>query len=454
MFKLFNLLKPTKSKYQPPQELQEQQDQIEFLDLKEAAPRVREELIKDDKLNRLFEEAMAGVPGAKEQIITEIIKAFENLSLSINGLTPDEAAEEIYRKNWGLDVVEAAYRDPTVDEIRVNDKDHVYVTRRGRRERLDVSFESEEAVEVVIKRMILHDVGVSLNETSPRVESVRKDGSRLTALCSPVSKTWSFVLRKHFTFEMTPENLERNGTLGMNVWELLRMLVTSGVSILFCGPVESGKTSLLRRLLKELNTVLRVVVLEKDRELSLSSYDPDRDVLELEEHVHLGASLKSLFETILRLTPDIIVVQEFRGSGEAVEAVRACTRTMRGAFATAHFVSPEEAVEGAGLMMLEEGLNIPLELAMLRVARAFNVVVQMVADSARGIKKVVRVTELLVDDKKIKYNDLCVWKPETNDYLGKGSWVFVNMPSEKLLNKMAVFNTTEEEVNRLWESMR
>jgi len=41
------------------------------------------------------------------------------------------------------------------------------------------------------------------------------------------------------------------------------------------------------------------------------------------------------------------------------------------------------------MMMLEEGLSLPLELAKLRVARAFNVVVQMYGDSIAGIKKLI-----------------------------------------------------------------
>ncbi|AEG15977.1 type II secretion system protein E [Desulfofundulus kuznetsovii DSM 6115] len=335
---------------------------------------------RQDILNR----AMAGEPDMHLEAQRLILRALEEGKKVVAGCTLGEAARLIYARVWGLDAVEDLYRDPEVNEIQVNGPDEVFVDRLGRQERVDVSFGSPEMVEAVIKRMILHDMGASLDRSNPVVESVRKDGSRLTATCYPMSDTWTFVLRKHHTVDMSVENLERLGTLDRRVWEVMRLLARGRTNILFSGNPRSGKTSLLRKLVGELAQRLRIVVIGKDLELKLRQEYPDRNIVEFEAHPEIGTGMQEIFEATLRESPDVVIIEEFRGKGEAVEAIHACTRGIRGAMATAHFNSPREAVEGIAMMFEEEGLHIPFETAMLRVAAAFDVVVQMMNDSDKG----------------------------------------------------------------------
>lgn len=397
----------------------------------------------------LVREAMAGEPAAVRAAEEMVAQILEEHAVEVAGRSREEAAFEIYARLWGLGPVEAVYRDPEVDEVRVNGPDSVYVHRRGKNEPVPVKFADEAELEAVIKRMILHDEGASLDRSDPGVESVRRDGSRLTALCRPVARTWHFVLRKHGTFDMSVENLNRHGTLDARVWEALRVLVRGRANILFSGNVNSGKTSLMRKLLGELHPGLRVLVIGKDLELLLYRHYPDRDVIELEEHPEVGMTMRDLFIKGLRLSPDVFVVEEFRGPEEAIEAVRACTRGHPGSMATGHFNSPEEAVEGMGLLLIEGRLPLPLELAMLRVARSFNVVVQMFSDSVRGTKKLVSVTEIVVTPGGgIEFRDLIRWQPHGDDYLGPGEWRFEHPPSPGLRAKMFRFGVTDAVIEK------
>lgn len=397
----------------------------------------------------LVRDAMAGEPQAVRAAEEMVASILEEEMVEVDGHSRKRAAYEIYARLWGLGPVEAVYRDPEVDEVRANGPDKVFLQRRGRNEPAGVRFADEAELEAVIKRMILHDEGASLDRSSPRVESVRRDGSRLTATCPPVTRSWTFALRKHGTFDMSVENLARAGTLDPKVWGALSLLARGRANILFCGNVGSGKTSLMRKLLGELHPNLRILVIGKDLELLLYRHYPERDVIELEEHPEVGVSMKELFETALRESPDVIAVEEFRGAGEAIEAVRACTRGHPGSMATAHFNSPEEAIEGTAMLMLEEGLNLPLELAKLRVARSFDVVVQMFSDSVRGTKKLVSATEVLVGPAgEIGFRDLIRWEPRGDDYLGPGEWVFANPPSPGLRAKMFRFGVTDAMVRK------
>jgi len=421
------------------------------LSMEQAIDYVQNEIVKlsDDK-DVIFKDAEAGVPGAKERALIEIECILAQGFVFVEDLTMKAAAEQIYRKSWGLDVIEDLYRDPTVDEIRINDHETIYVSRKGKNERVPLKFGSPDEAKRVIDRLYAHDVGVSLTETTPVVESIRLDGSRLTIIGSPVTETTVAVIRKQDTFEMTLENLSNAGTLDELVFMLLSLLVRGRSNILVVGGFGSGKTHLERWLIKEMSSHLRIVSLEPDREIRIRKHYPDRDVVELEGHNELeGATLKELLRTIFRLSPDVIIFPEFRGTDEAIEAIKAC-RTLRGCMATAHFMSAEETIEGTAMFLLEEGLTLPFELAKVRVARAFNIVIEMFSDTDRGIKKLVKVTETVVRDNMVTFNPLLEWFPYTDDYLGPGEWRLLNKPSEELLKQMSRYINAVKEVESIW----
>lgn len=424
------------------------------LNLEDAINFVQDTLVKSESDGVVFDQAVAGVPGAKEKAIEEIARILIANKVYVNSYTDEEAADEIYCRAWGLGAVESLYRDPSVDEIRINDYNKIFVSRRGKNKRVPIAFDSPEDARQVVNRCYAHDTGVALTQTTPVVESVREDGSRLTALCQPVTDTTVGILRKHDTFDVTVKNFCETGTLDERTWDILSFLVRGRANTLIIGGFGSGKTTLQRRLIKELPESLRIVTLESDRELRMQAHYPERDIIEIEEHSNLeGASLKELLRTTFRLSPDVIVVGEFRGAGEAVEAVKSC-RVLRGSMATAHFSSAEEAVEGTAMLMLEEGLVLPFELAKIRVARAYNIAVEMFSDTERGIKKLIRITEICVDDfnSKVYYRPLLEWVPDTEVYLGPGRWVLREKPSDELMTQMARYIPVKREVESLWSN--
>jgi pilus assembly protein CpaF len=156
--------------------------------------------------------------------------------------------------------------------------------------------------------------------------------------------------------------------------------------------------------------------------------------------------MNKIFRIILRYSPSVVMVGEIRGMGEAIEGIKACTRGHHGSMATIHFGSPEEAIEGSGKMMLEEGLSLPLSVAKTWVASAFNIVIQMFFDdSKRGIKKITQITEVWPEEEHVRYRDLVVWQSHPDDFF-KGSWVWLNHPSERLIKKLRQFGITSEDL--------
>ncbi|MDN5360980.1 MAG: pilus assembly protein CpaF [Moorella sp. (in: firmicutes)] len=390
----------------------------------------------------LFAACQAGESFAMTEVRAMVRHAVCELGLKVPGWGSDQLAEEVYRYAYGLDVLEDVYYDPEVDEIRINAPKEVYVQKRGRNMKANVNFKDDDHILKIVRRMILTD-RVALTRSTPRVESVRADGSRVTATMPPLSRSVTVVIRKHDTFKLTEENLIASGTLNRQLLDLLITLVSCRANILIAGAAGSGKTSLLKFLCQYIHQRMRIVTLETDFELHLESHYPGRDIVALQEQADLGITLRELFRTVLRYTPDIIIVGEARAE-EAQEMLKACLRGHEGSMGTIHSSSVAEAVESMTQMVLEGGNSLPEASLRREVARAFNVVIQMYSDTVNGIKKVERVTELIPTVDGVALNDLCVWRGQAGNY-NKGQWEFPGSFSPRLLEKMHKFGRREAE---------
>jgi pilus assembly protein CpaF len=416
------------------------------LDIKKATKFVQE-TIQDSsvvgeeeamKNKEIVEGAMAGARGYRTRAVDAVRKVLEAHGVEVDGMDLNRAAYEIYRYVWGLDVIEEIYRDPSVNEVRVNAPDKVYVLQNLKNKRVpNVRFKDDEHILKIVTRITMHDRGVSLNKSSPTVESVRKDGTRITATCPPVTEHVTLVLRKHIPKALTPEEMIQTGVFDEKVWLILRALVKGRANILVGGGVGSGKTTLVRTLYRETDANARGVCLETDRELFLARNFPERDIVEIEEHPETGRTLASLFRTVLRYSPTFIIVGEYRSGDEAKEAVQACLRGHDGSIATAHFNSPEEAVQGTARLLVGAGVGRDERVTAQMVAAAYNVVIQMFGDPTRGILKLDRVAETYPDaTSRSGYGvrDLVRWV-HGEDYFD-GEWTFPEPPSARLKERL------------------
>lgn len=425
----------------------------------DRAVRLVQESVQDSDLlgeeragqNReILENVMAGIHDSKPEAVKVIEGLLEELGAVVEGMDHKQAAYEIYKEVWGLGPIEEIYNDPSVNEIQVNAPDRVYVIRNLKLEAVpDVRFRDDNHVLNLITRMVMHDRGVALNRSSPTIESMRKDGTRITATCPPVTEHTTLAMRKHLTKALALEEMVESGVFDEKVLDILKVLVRGRANIAVIGGVGSGKTTLVRSLFGEVNPRARVIVLETDRELYLKKNYPDRNIVEMEEHPEAGRTLKDMFRTTLRYSPIIIIVGEFRGEGEATEAVRACERGHDGSMTTAHFSSAPEFVGGTARLLLKEGFNLPKEAAEELVTTTFNVVVKMFGDSTRGIIKLESVTEIALGNGKIECRDLALWVPADEDYL-IGEYRFLEKPSERLLERFMRHGVPRTEVEAVW----
>lgn len=401
----------------------------------------------------LFDEAKSGIKGTYDKCLAVLMDILNNQKLTIQDYSPQAAAEEIFRVHYGLKELDQYYKDPDIDEMQVLPNGQIWVTCQGKSISTDIIYNESEKEEILARLTPVSDVGVSLDEGSPTMELVRPDGFRLTASCKPVTRGRGLVLRKHGNFLLEMETFVAKNTFDHRVGEMLKLFARGLRNILICGGGNSGKTTLLKWLALQLPSHLSICVLETDNELRLADYCPERKIWELEAHPEIkGADIGSLFPIILRISPNVVLTPEFRGTGEVWVAIESCTRGHAG-MATAHytsFASIEEVIRNAAMLAVQEKTNLPLEIVIERVAQAFQIVIQTYWDSSTGIRKVTNITEVIVDNGLISYNPLVTWEPATEDYTGEGKWQIIGRPSDKCFRGMQVYGVKQHEIQAVW----
>lgn len=423
------------------------------LDVHSACAKIQEIMSNEsnEEWLQVFQEAAAGSDcvGEAEQIIKDLLS---REMITVEGYSLEEAAQNIYAIGWGLDELNDLYNDDTVDEITVLPNGNVFVTRFGITKPAGIKLTPEKS-QLLLERLIPYDeTGNALNFGSPQVELVRRDHTRLTGLCYPVITAHrnGWVLRKHDTINMTVAEIIDRETLDKRIWDIISLLARGRRNIVICGPPMTGKTTLLELVIGEMPEYLSIRVIDRDSEVRLEKLYPERNIMILETHPEVGANYSSLFTTVLRLSPDIYVLPEFRTSEEALLSVNAGSRG-RNIITTSHHTT-DTVIQNTALLLVDAGISP--EMALNMVGNCFHIIIEMFTDPnpERGIKKVTRVTEVVLESNgKITKRTLVAWKPYTSDYLGDGEWEVVNLPSQATLSAMEKYSITPDEVHRTFK---
>lgn len=405
-----------------------------------------------DEIKEILSDAKAGKKGASQKVQEVVEKLMDTYSLSVQDMDKQEAVEEIYRYLWGLDVLEPLYNSPDVDEVRVLRPNQVCYIDKGRNIKTDIKMKDDFHIFKIVARLIEHD-RASLDESNPGVESRRFDGTRITALGPPIVPNPMLFLRKHGTFDASTENYVESRTMDHYIVNLLSLLAKGRANILICGGGNTGKTTLLRWLFGFQYPDLITVTIETKWELFLDKWYPDRQVIPFEAHPEVGWDLKRCFVAALRVSPNVIIVGEARGQGEAKELIDAGRSGHDGTMGTIHVKSANKAITTLAQMAMEEGRRLPMEILENQVAESFDIIIQMYGNSITGVKRVIHIAELMETPQGPELRDLCLWQPSDESY-EIGKWVYPNGISEELVKKLFMHGVPLSELGGLERSRK
>ena len=251
---------------------------------------------------------------------------FSNLQLEMKH--PNENRKLIQRlfcsMRRELDILQPYIEDERVSEIMVNGINDIFVEKSGSLQRIDLSFDSEEQLEELIRR-IAAKVHREINELNPIVDARLEDGSRVNAVYKNIALNGPILtIRKFPRKAIDMETLIDKGSITREAAAFLEKLVKAGYNCFISGGTSSGKTTFLNVLSNYIPSTERVIVIEDSAELQIRQIS---NLVRMEckqaNALKRGSiAMEQLIKTSLRMRPDRIIVGEVRGK-EVIDMIQA-----------------------------------------------------------------------------------------------------------------------------------
>jgi pilus assembly protein CpaF len=362
-------------------------EQLNFEKFKAEAHRVLISKLDLEKLSRVNStQARQAVAGMVNEIIG-------NQKVPLSFGEQEKIQADLLDEVFGLGPLEPLLRDPSISDILVNSKDHVFVERGGVLKKIDASFRDDRHLMQIIDRIVSR-VGRRVDESSPMVDARLPDGSRVNAIIPPLALDGpALSIRRFGTGPVAAKQLIEMKSISPEMMEMMSAAVRARISILISGGTGAGKTTLLNILSQYIPHNERLVTIEDAAELQLAQENIVR--LETRPPNIEGAGAirqRQLLINSLRMRPDRIIIGEVRGE-EAFDMLQAMNTGHEGSMTTIHANTPRDALSRLESMVAMGNMNMPERTVRHQIASAIAIVIQ-VSRLSDGSRKVVSISEI------------------------------------------------------------
>lgn len=290
-----------------------------------------------------------------------------------------EVVGDVYARFRGFGPLDAILKDESITEIMVNGPKHVFVERRGRLMQLDRTFEDEDQLLQVIRR-IVRQAGREVTQSNPIVDTRLPDGSRVNVVLQPIALNGPILTIRKFSREpMTIAKLIEYGSITPEIAAFLEKLVKARYNIFISGGTGSGKTTFLNAVSNYIPKDERVITIEDSAELTIEGVEnlvtmETRNATASAENAAI--TIRDLIRSSLRMRPDRIIVGEVRG-GEALDMLQAMNTGHDGSLSTGHANSAEDMLSRLETMVLQGSEGLPLPSIRQQISSALDIIVHL-----------------------------------------------------------------------------
>jgi pilus assembly protein CpaF len=377
-------------------------------------------------ISRLDLEKLSKVNGerARQAVSGMIQEIVAGGKVPFNALEKDKLNSELLDEVFGLGPLEPLLRDSDTSDILVNNKNDIFVERRGRMEKLNISFRDDQHLLQIIDR-IVSAVGRRVDESSPMVDARLADGSRVNAIIPPLALEGPVLsIRRFGRGPIDQQSLLDLKSISPEMLELLAAAVKSRISILISGGTGAGKTTLLNMLARSIPQSERIITIEDAAELQLGRINLVRLETRMANVEGQGAvRQRQLLVNSLRMRPDRIIIGEVRGD-EAFDMLQAMNTGHEGSMCTVHANTPRDALSRLESMVAMTNMNLPEKTVRQQIAAAITIVVQ-VSRMSDGTRKVVNISEITgLDENVINMHEIFTFQKKGISPDGKVVGVF------------------------------
>lgn len=338
------------------QKIKEEQRQIDTQVQKEDMRASEDETIivqnvlKDISIKYRDQIAKAGLSIPQElsiairQSVVEICNKMEDIDYE-----KKKRIERLVMANiLGLGAITPYMEDPEITEVVVQRWDNIVIERKGKIEKVNASFMSEEHLRNIINR-IVQPVGRSINIQSPLVDARLSDGSRVNATIPPITPDGAtLTIRKFSKNALTGSDYIRLGALTPQMLAFLAKCVEGRCAMVVIGGTGTGKTTALNMLSSYIPKDELIVTVEDSCELQLHQPNvrrmESRGSSKVGQGEDIGAvTIQDLVRNALRMRPDRLIVGEIRDH-TIVDMMSAMSTGHDGSMSTIHANSPQNLV--------------------------------------------------------------------------------------------------------------
>ena len=363
---------------------------MDQLDLDTFKAEIHRTLISKLDLEKLSRVNSSQARQAVAGMVNEIIVGQRvPLNFAEQGRVEAELLDEVF----GLGPLEPLLADPSISDILVNDKNHVFIERGGILSKVDTAFRDDRHLLQIIDRIVSR-VGRRVDESSPMVDARLPDGSRVNAIIPPLALDGpALSIRRFGTGPLAADQLVKLKSISPEMMEVLAAAVRARISILISGGTGAGKTTFLNILSQFIPKTERIVTIEDAAELQLGMDNIVRMETRPPNVEGQGAvRQRQLLINSLRMRPDRIIIGEVRGE-EAFDMLQAMNTGHEGSMTTIHANTPRDALTRLESMVAMSNLNLPEKSVRQQTASAISIVVQ-VSRMSDGSRKVVNISEI------------------------------------------------------------
>jgi pilus assembly protein CpaF len=363
---------------------------VEQLQLDTFKSEIHRTLISKLDLEKLSRVNSSQARQAVASLVTEII-AGQHVPLNFG--EQEKLKTELLDEVFGLGPLEPLLADPSISDILVNDRNHVFIERAGILQKVDTSFRDDRHLLQIIDRIVSR-VGRRVDESSPMVDARLPDGSRVNAIIPPLALDGpALSIRRFGTGPLAANQLVALKSISPEMMEVLAAAVRARISILISGGTGAGKTTFLNILSQYIPKNERIVTIEDAAELRLGLENIVRMETRPPNVEGQGAvRQRQLLINSLRMRPDRIIIGEVRGE-EAFDMLQAMNTGHEGSMTTIHANTTRDALTRLESMVAMSNLNLPEKSVRQQMVSAISIVVQ-VSRMSDGSRKVVNISEI------------------------------------------------------------
>ena len=389
---------------------------------------------------------MLALDNIKQEIKKELLSDLEEKQMSDSHLYHEIDSTLLHRRDIGLkeklylrsavfdsfrrlDLLSELLDDKNVTEIMINSPKEIFVEKKGKMERWNRSFQSDEQLYDLIQQIVSR-INRAVNTKSPIVDARLEDGSRVHVVLPPIALKGPTVTIRKFPEPITMQKLIQLGSLTEEAAAFLESLVQASYNIFISGGTNSGKTTFLNALSQYIPKAERIITIEDSAELQIQGVN---NLVSLETRNanaegEGAVTISDLIKASLRMSPNRIIVGEVRGK-ECLDMLNAMNTGHDGSISTGHGNTAHDMLRRMETMVLQ-GAELPLSSIRNMITSAIEIMVHL-GRSKDHKRRVMEISEVIgVENGEIQLKKLYQYNGEVLEKLSDLS------REEKLLRRL------------------